>query len=157
MCSHYVIFKPCFPRENRHAMLLLRQLAWNKFPKKFKHTSLRAVREQYLNILMLTKHLPRVTVCAHWDPQVTRTDLGKHWGAPDVRRDRFSTNVTSPRHCGRAPMLSVINEVLNTRCRYPWGSQLCYKCKKQDSIRYTQRQEFTNNSWLTHGLYNEYL
>lgn len=37
MCSHYVIFKPCFPEENRHAMLLLRQASTEqKFPKKFK-------------------------------------------------------------------------------------------------------------------------
>lgn len=57
-------------------MLSLRQLAWNKFPKKVRNTYLRAVREQYLNILMLTKHLPRVTVWIHGDLHVTLTDLG---------------------------------------------------------------------------------
>lgn len=47
-----------------------------KFPKKFNNTSLRIVYKQYINISMVTKHLPRVTACTHSDLQVTHTDLG---------------------------------------------------------------------------------
>lgn len=146
MCSHYVIFKRCFPRENRHAMLLLRQRAWKKFPKKVRHTYLNAVREQYLNISILTKHLPRVTACTHCDLQVTLTDLGRctssqAWSIPN--KCNKSTTLRS------GPDLSVIDAVLNTRCRSPRGSLRCYR---------TQLGTHSAKHFLmTHGFYMEYL
>lgn len=93
MRSHYVIPKPCFPEENRHAMFSLRQLPQTK---KFKNTFLNPKYERYQIILLLTKHLPWIT-----DPYKP----GKEWGAEARRSDPSSCSVE-----------------FGTRCKSPWKS-----------------------------------
>lgn len=145
MCSHYVIFKSCFPRENRHAMLPLRQRAWNNFPEKVKNTYVRAVPK---DIDADKASAPRY--CAHTRrPAGDPHRPGEYCGAREVRDDLFPTNATSPRHVVRASMSSMYFWIPGAEV--PGGPALC---RKPNSMRYAQRHQVPN--WLMTSVRNIY-
>ena len=104
MCSHYVIFKSCFPGENRHAKLPLRQKSVERlFPEKVKNTYVRASPK---DIDADKASAPRY--CAHTRrPAGDPHRPGEYCGARGVRDDLFPTNASSPRHVVQASMSSM--------------------------------------------------
>lgn len=149
MCSHYVIFKSCFPGENRHAKLPLRQKSVERlFPEKVKNTYVRASPK---DIDADEASAPRY--CAHTRrPAGDPHRPGEYCGARGVRDDLFPTNASSPRHVVQASMSSMNFWIPGAGV--PGGPPPPALCRKPDSMRYVQHHQVPN--WLMTSVRNIY-
>lgn len=106
MCCHYVISKLCFPGE-KPAMLSLRQLDLDGRQKSILHSG----TSTYIDADKASATLPRAREVTCKRPGESTRSQG--WSIPS----KCSESVT----LRSGPSLSVIHEVLNTRCRSPRG------------------------------------
>lgn len=143
MCCHYVIFKPCFPGENKHAMPSLRQLDW-MVSQEVRNTYFTAVHT--VSILMLTKHLLCYCVHTQWPESDPRNAEVHEKSGMIYSRQMQRVCDTSFRPQRKCPRWSFEYQVQKS----PWIPTL-----ELDSIKYTQSSQKVP-AWLAGSIRNIY-
>lgn len=156
MCSHYVIFEPLLSKGEQTCHTLTQATSLEQLSQGSRAHVLKSgswVVPEHIDADKASALCYRVHTATRWWPLQTRGILEVHRKSGMI----YSQQMQQVRDTSFGPQctVSVIGEVLSTRCRSPL--RILPLCRKPDSIRYTQRQELSNSSWLTHGLYKTYL